>query len=735
MKKLSLLLVLATALLTLAIAGCGGGSGSDGIGGTSIGGGAAKAPINGGKVYVNGTFVTTTDSTGNFSLSTAGYSASDYPLTVEIRGGSTPLQTYGDDVVVLDGYMYSGDSTIYLSTFSMMEKRWVDSGLTREQAAGRIQSVFNAIAAIVGFDVSGVTSASNPVASNAFEVVQQGLMNYLGVDESTATNIGSSVATALDTNLTGSTTAAAFNTAVGNVVNAVVANRQSIIQAAATARGTTLSMDSTQIEDAIIGLNPWAVNNGGTATQDGTLYVDLNSGGNVDLVFHFDYDIDPLTGGTANTTAGGVLKITGSTGAIAPDSTEGLMLASVPTMDGLTVGLGAGLTTITAGTTSVNNSYVTLRFACGTMTAAQKLTSLDNPLTVRFYAEDDTNVAQTFTVRFYDSTNQSSVTGVDMSGSTLAAATYNFGASDTPLYINASDGVTGITPANFTATVSYDGADNLDGVFLRFLAPAGFKFNRSGWSTAYRNLDIYNLTITNAAGNTTVQDGDSTQIPGSGNLELWNGSSAQPVGLKEFTVEVKDKTTNQVRASDSKSVYFTTTDSLDHIASIDLTDYNTSASSEVVTYTTSGGSAVQYGPDLANFTGTVSTWGTLSGQDTSCAAAQTTVQTLSAAATSSWKLRLWSFNSDADVGFSYDGSTWSQNLDIQTAGAAIESSTVAIADDCALTINPGANSRYLPYFVSGYYNQDKVSAVFSYDGTGTASDYTVTADPLTFKAP
>ena len=724
MKKLSLLALLGAMCLSLLLVGCGGGGGSS-LGGTSIGGGASKAPIVNGKVYINGVYVTDTDTSGNFTLGSLGYSAADYPLTVQIRGGQSTIggtvKTYAADQVVLDGYMFSGDTTVYLSALSMMQKRYVDAGLSREEAQSRVIAVFNTIASLVGFDVSGVTAGDNPTATDAFEVVQQGLLSFLGVDESTSADIGSALGSALSTNLTGATDAASFNTALGNVATAVVNNRTSIIQAAAAARGTTLSLDSSKIQDAVVGLNVWHTQDASTYAQGGTIYVDLNATlGNLTLTF----DLNRNNAGAASGSQGGALKLAAATGTIAADSSAHVNIAAIPTMDNSLLSVNKGGGAIAAGD-NVNGSLVNLVFARNGKSDAVIWAALNDTLTVRFYAEDNTAISQAYTIRFYDSRSQSTVEDVDFRDASFGP--FNASSSTKPLYVDASHAFsTTITPANLKAHVNWSGADNLDGVFMRFLAPAGFKFNRSGWSAPSRNLDIQTMGISSDAdNNATKACDDSTLTSYSSAISLVADATAQPVGEKSFTVEVKDKTTNQVLASDSKSVYITTQDSLNHIKSIDLNNYGSNATNDELE--NGGVPPVAYNP-LGAFAGSVTTWGTASGQVANCSAA---VYNNSNA---SWKLRLWYFNSSATAGFSRDGSTWAQNLDVLSAGSAVvNNAAVAIASDCGLTVTPGDNAQFQPYYISGTYNRDKVSAVYTYDAAGSTSDFSITSDPLTFK--
>lgn len=730
MKKFVWLLMAGAVSLTLILVGCGGGGGSSSLLGGSVGGGASKAPIIGGAVYLNGIYSGDTDSNGNFTVSAtalSGFASSDYPLTVEIRGGRTNLRTYSANTVVLDGYMYEGDPNVYLSVFSMMKKRWIDGGLSLEAANSRATAVFNTVANLVGYDFGSVNANSNPAENVAFEIVQQSLLTYLGeqgqaIDEASTENIGNALGTALGAIITDSTAASNFNTDLANIATAVINNRQNILSAAGTAFGTTVALDETKILNSLVGLNVWSTQNAGTnQSQAGTLYVDVNGGGTLNLDFHFDWDVDPGTGGLTNTTVGGALELTAATGAVAPSTAYAIRLSSAPTMDNLTVTLD-GTTAITS-TTDLNNHYVRLAFARGSMTNAQKWAAIDAPLTISFYAADNTTISQSYTIRFYDSTNMSTVTSVDFSNTTLTAATYNFGASTLPLFINSGDSVDIGNGSIFDARVAYTGANNLSGAFVRFLAPEGFKFNRaSGWTSLYRNLDIKTITA-GGSPQTVANVATSTDLTGSGNFSLV-ADSAQPVGSKAFTVEVKDKTSGQVLATSSKSVYFTTTDSLSEIAAIDIASYGGDTTPN---YTVTGGAANVIGPDLGNFVGTVKTWGTLSTQHANCSTgAGSTVRTTGVAATSSWALSVWTFNSSASAGWSYDGSTWNKNLDVMTSGSAIDSGTVAIADDCTLTINPGSNSRFMPYYVSGHYNRDKVSVTYTKSGTGgytTSSDY------------
>lgn len=728
MKQVRLMLVLGAVCLALLLASCGGSSsGLSGI--SSLGGGASKAPINGGKVYVNGSYITTTSANGNFTLPALGYAASDYPLTVEIKGGRTAFQTYADDQVVLDGYLYAGDSTIYLSAFSMIKKRWIDAGLTAEEAQGRLSSMFATIGALVGYDFGSVGVGDNPTASTAYEVAQQALLSLLGVDESSAANIGEALGAAIEGNLTDSIDASAFNTDMGNLVTAVIANRATILAAASTAKGlgTALSVNTSAITSAAVGLNVWHTSDDTSYSQAGTVWIDAGTATTV------KFALTRTSSGAAS--GGGVLKVD-TAGNFTANSSDAVRVSHVPVILGSTL-TKAG--SAFAYTDSFNNSYLQLAFNPASLTEAQKRGLLDDVYTVRFYAANNASLSQTFKIRFTYAAVMGKVTDLDLGsfGTGLTASSYNFGTSTKPLYIDQNDRIDLGTGAALQADVNYSGADNLDGVFLRFVAPAGFKFNRAGWSTFYSNIDVYDLTsgangvTIDTGANTATVLGSSTQVLGTGNFYLVATPSAQAVGKKSFTVKAMEKTGSSVQATNSTGKYFVTDNSLSKIAQIDMTSYNGQTD---LSYSNKAAWDADGDMDpLLVFVGTVKTWGKLSTIDSDCSTLATaTVST----ANDNWSLSTWSFNRDsgAGTGFTYNDTTWAKNLDLVDGGSSIESSTVSLASDCTLTITPGSTARYKSYFLGNdNYNVDKISVVYKYDESASdTNDFSITSDTLDF---
>lgn len=729
MKKLSLFFVLGAMILSLFAVGCSSSS-SSGLGGTSIGGGASKAPIANGYVWVNGSYVTRTDANGNFSLPSVSFGGSDR-VEVQIRGGSTPFFTYPDDQVVLDGYMYKGDSNVYLSAFSMMQKRWVDAGLTREEAQGRVTALFNMVSALVGFDFGSVKATSNPTDSNAYEVAQQALLAFLGVNEQTSSDIGTALGSAIETTLTDSTTTGNFNTDMTNLANSIIANRENILAAASSARRLTgasaLSVDSTKIQTSVIGLNVWHSTSGGVTealNQGGTIFLDVDSAAQ-----NLDFFFNKTTAGAA--AGGGLIEVV-SDGTLQTNNTGSVLASALPTIPGGTFYVGGSVTALTAGTTALNNTYARLVFDPSAFTETQKRALLDDVYTVRFYAGADRTLTLSFKIRFTYASIMGQVTGVNTAAfgdaSWTRDATFNFGASDRALYIDKNDHVDIGNGADLTADINYAGADNLDSVFLRFLAPAGFKFNRAGWSKFYQNIDIRTIT----AGGTpqTVAANDAGQVKGTGNFYLVAASADQPVGKKTFTAQVIDKNSGTVLAvngSDDDPIYFTTTDSLTKIAGITLSTYGGDATPTYAELNTR-----TLGPNLAAFGGTVTTWGKLSGQAADCTGVDEVTD-------STWKLSVWTFNEDDVSGFMY-GSTnssttasdWAQNLDVVHDGAAVDGITPAniVVNDCTLTVDPGANSLFKAYYHAGRFNVDKISVKYDYEPTDTTESYSKASNTL-----
>lgn len=728
MRKLSLFLALGALALSMLIAGCGGG-GDSLLSGSAISGGASKAPIAQGRVFVDGVYKTTTSDTGNFSLSGVNFNGQDR-VEVQIRGGSTPFQTYPDDQVVLEGYYYKGDSNVYLSAFSMLEKRWIDQGLSREEAQSRSSALFNTVSALVGMNFGNVNVKSNPAQSDAFEVAQQALLSFLGVSESSSQDIGTDLGNAIDNNLTDATDTSSFNTDLGNFANDIIANRENILNTATTARGrtTALTVDTDQIKTAAISVNAWHSTDGGTLTQDGTIYLDLaDATGTQQLDFFFNRGTDGSAGG------GGIIEIV-SDGTSRTNNTANVFASRLPNVPSGDFYVGGSVTALNAGSTNVNNTYARLEFDPTALTECAKRNMLDDVYSVRFYVGSNSNLTVTFKVRFTYSTIMSQVDSINTAAFGDATwtrdSTFNFGASDRALYIDKNSRVDIGAGTDLTANIEYSGADNLDAVFLRFLAPSGFRFNRSGWSRFYNNIDVYDLTAGGSPQTVTATTG--AQVEGTGNFYLVAYGDDQPVGKKTFKAQVIDKETGAVLAvngSDDDPIYFTTTDSLKKIADITLSQYGGDATP---TYTELGSRTV--GPDLAAFTGTIKTWGTLSGQDADCTGVDEVTD-------STWQLSVWSFNEDDVSGFMYGAaasntaSDWAQNLDVVHDGAGVDGVTATglVVDNCNLSIDPGANSIFKAYYHAGRFNVDKISVIYEYEPADSTENYSKASNTLDFE--
>ena len=731
MKKLSLFFVLGAMILSLFAVGCSSSS-SSGLGGSSIGGGASKAPIANGYVWVNGSYVGRTDADGNFSIGSVNFGGADR-VEVQIRGGSTPFFTYPDDQVVLDGYLFKGDSTVYLSAFSMMQKRWMDSGLSREEAQGRVTALFNMVSSLVGFDFGGVEASSNPTESNAYEVAQQAVLAFLGVNEQTSSDIGTALDSAIGNTLTDSTSATDFNADMTALAIDIRANRENILAAASAARslsgGSVLSVDATKIKAATtIGLNPWHSLDGGDLSQAGTIFLDAGGAAQ-----NLDFFFDKTTAGADS--GGGLIEVL-SDASLRTNNTGSVLASALPAIPGGTFYVGGSVTALTAGTTELNNTHARLVFNPSAFTETQKRALLDDVYTVRFYAGADRTLTQSFKIRFTYASQMGLVSSVDTAafGTGLTGADFNFHASDRALYIDKDSRINMGTGAGIAASIKYTGKDNLDSVFMRFVAPSGFKFDRTGWSKFYSNIDLYNLTATDdsVAGGTLAVAAADTQVKGTGPFYLV-ASSDQPVGKKTFIAQVIDKNSGTVLAvngSDDDPIYFTTDDSLTKIAGITLSTYGgdtTPTYADLQTRT--------LGPDLAAFGGTVTTWGTLSGQATNCTSVDEVTD-------STWKLSVWAFNEDDVSGFMY-GSTnssttasdWTQNLDVVHDGTAVDNIIPAsiVAANCTLTVDPGANSLFKAYYHAGRFNVDKISVKYDYEPTDTTESYSKASNTLDFK--
>ena len=207
------------------------------------------------------------------------------------------------------------------------------------------------------------------------------------------------------------------------------------------------------------------------------------------------------------------------------------------------------------------------------------------------------------------------------------------------------------------------------------------------------------------------------------------------MGKKTFTAQVIDKNSGTILAVNGSSddpIYFTTTDSLDKIAGITLSTYDGDSTPD---YSDMGTQIL--GPDLAAFGGTVTTWGTLSGQKTDLATACSLVDEVT---DSSWQLSVWTFNEDDVSGFMYgvnatnSSSDWSKNLDIVEDGVAIDgiTATSIVAANCTLTIDPGPNSLFKAYYQAGRFNVDKISVKYDYEPSDDDESYSKASNTLDF---
>lgn len=715
MKKF-LLAIVWLSVLALAMYGCGSSSSSLGGGLGSLSGGASKAPISGGSIYVNGVDSgVDTDASGNFALPLSvlsAYSSGDYPLLIEIRGGTNTSDNtvYGATTVVLKGYMYEGDGTLYLSTMSTLIAQLVDSGSSITEAKAAVESLFNTIAGLMGMSYTGIGYTSNPTASDQFELVQQGLMSFLGVSEAGNSNIGAAITAAFTTK--GINNAAGITANLGTIATNVIQNRAQIIANAQTARGTTITTDTTLIVDKLVGVNVTGKVTAGGTLGTSALWVDMNDT-TIDVIFDTADTAAKYAGAGSYDGTGGLVyldvNLTAGTATTVCDSAGGITL-SAPTASYLTMANATG------NVNGANN--ITASFDFTGYTAAQMSALNGTELTFTFTADDDTTLTTTLTVVLFDSNTMAQITGVTLTAP-VTQADFNFAAQGNAVNIDGLAVTGGLTggAAALAATVAYDGnKDTIPNLYYaRFLSPEGSKFNMSSPALLSRNIDLLFPTL-GASPAAFSASTASNAYTGTWKVEINSGAMA--VGKKTFKVEVRAKSDNALHASDTQDLYFVTTDSLPSIALIDTLKLGGNDPYQVAVDTAANPIDI----NANHFTANVETWGTLSGINGDCTG--TTIKT----ATDTWTIwRQGGVKSGA--GFRDSSATvWTDNQDMETAGWTFG----LTAGTCVLDMQAPAGDLYKVYYVSGQYNRDKVFV--RYQETASGDEHTVDSSTMTIEA-